>query len=69
MLHADEPWDKEDCNRGHGLSVSIKLGTPEPKFLQSGSLVEKLTITYKGKRLCSLVFSTKKDCSVHTRVQ
>ena len=28
---------KEGCNRGHGLSAAIKLGTPEPpKFLQSG---------------------------------
>ena len=23
-------------NRVHGLSAAIKLGTPEPKFLQSG---------------------------------
>ena len=28
--------NKEGCNRGHGLSVAIKLGTPEPNFLQSG---------------------------------
>ena len=27
---------KEGCNRGHGLSAAIKLGTPVPKFLQSG---------------------------------
>ena len=27
---------KEGCNRVHGLSAAIKLGSPEPKFLQSG---------------------------------
>ena len=27
---------KEGCNWGHVLSAAIKLGTPEPKFLQSG---------------------------------
>ena len=26
---------KVDCIRGHGLSAAIKLGTPEPKFLQT----------------------------------
>ena len=30
------PCPKEGCNRGYGLSAAIKLGTPEPKFLQSG---------------------------------
>ena len=30
---------KEGCNRGHGLSAAIKLGTPKPKFLQSGRKV------------------------------
>ena len=28
--------DQEGCNWEHGLSAAIKLGTPEPKFLQSG---------------------------------
>ena len=28
--------NKEGCNLGHGLSAAIKLGTLEPKFLQSG---------------------------------
>jgi len=28
--------DKEGCNRRHGLSAANNLGTPEPKFLQSG---------------------------------
>ena len=27
-------FGKEGCNRGHGLSAAVKLGTPEPKFLQ-----------------------------------
>ena len=31
----DMPKGKEGCNRGHGLSAAVKLGTPEPKFLQS----------------------------------
>ena len=26
---------KDGCNRGHGLSAAIKLGTPEPKFSQT----------------------------------
>ena len=26
---------KEGCNRGRCLSAAIKLGTPEPKFLQT----------------------------------
>ena len=32
----DMPKGKEGCIRGHGLSAAVKLGTPEPKFLQSG---------------------------------
>ena len=32
----DSPQGKEGCNWGHGLSAAIKIGTPEPKFLQSG---------------------------------
>ena len=32
----NEGYVKEGCNRGHGLSAAIKLGTPEPRFLQSG---------------------------------
>ena len=31
---------KEGCNWGHALSGAIKLGTPEPKFLQSGGKVQ-----------------------------
>ena len=27
---------KEGCNRGHGLSAAIKLGTPEPGFFHFG---------------------------------
>ena len=38
----------EGCNRGHGLSAAIKLGTPEPKFLQSG---RKLPAASKAKPL------------------
>ena len=37
------PSPKEGCNRGHGLSAAVKLGTPEPKLLQSGHKLTYLT--------------------------
>ena len=36
QIHDYRGWPKEGCNWRHGLSVVIKLITPEPKFLQSG---------------------------------
>ena len=36
FLDCASPRFKEGCNRGRGLSAAIKIGTPEPKFLQSG---------------------------------